>query len=149
MNLKGQGATEYLVLLGVVLVIALVAIALLGFFPGLAGSTKETQARTYWNQAAPFTIKEYRYSGTSLNLTMENMGSDKLTVTGVTVNGTAGTLVSTSFNGGQTQLLNITGSIPSCTAGSQFEYDLNITYNSKYQNGFTQVGAKPIVGTCN
>jgi len=30
----GQGATEYLVLLAVVLIVALVSVALLGFFPG-------------------------------------------------------------------------------------------------------------------
>lgn len=36
--MKGQGSTEYLVLLAMILVIAMVCLALLGFFPGLAGA---------------------------------------------------------------------------------------------------------------
>lgn len=40
---KAQGATEYLVLLAVVLIIALVGIALLAFFPGTAGGVQATE----------------------------------------------------------------------------------------------------------
>ena len=44
---KGQGATEYLVLLAVVLIVAMVAIALLGFFPGLSYDAKKSEADSY------------------------------------------------------------------------------------------------------
>ena len=57
-GLRGQGATEYLVLLAVVLVIALVAIALLGFFPGMAGDERVTQSQAYWQSATPIAIIE-------------------------------------------------------------------------------------------
>ena len=40
--MKAQGATEYLVLLAVVLIVALVSVALLGFFPGMAGDIQTT-----------------------------------------------------------------------------------------------------------
>ena len=49
-SMKGQGATEYLVLLAVVLIIALVSIALLGFFPSLAIDARITQASLYWRR---------------------------------------------------------------------------------------------------
>jgi hypothetical protein len=55
-SLLGQGATEYLVLLAVVLIIALVAIALLGFFPGLSNDAKYTQNRAYWESQSPIAI---------------------------------------------------------------------------------------------
>ena len=55
-QMRGQGATEYLVLLAVVLIIALVSIALLGFFPGLASDAKATQSASYWKSARPFAI---------------------------------------------------------------------------------------------
>ena len=55
---KGQGATEYLVLLAVVLVIALVSIALLGFFPGTASDTSLSESQIYWKSAAPIAIVE-------------------------------------------------------------------------------------------
>ena len=54
--LAGQGATEYLVLLAVVLIIALVGISLLGFAPGTADEAKITQSKAYWQSATPLAI---------------------------------------------------------------------------------------------
>jgi len=53
-----QGATEYLVLLAVVLIVALVSVALLGFFPGMASDAKLTQSKAYWSGASPIAITE-------------------------------------------------------------------------------------------
>ena len=55
---KAQGATEYLVLLAVVLIIALVAIALLGFFPGTANDAQIAESQIYWQSASPVAIIE-------------------------------------------------------------------------------------------
>ena len=55
---KGQGATEYLVLLAVVLIVALVSVALIGFFPGMASDAQRTQSETYWRSASPIAITE-------------------------------------------------------------------------------------------
>ena len=54
----GQGATEYLVLLAVVLIVALVSVALLGFFPGMASDAQATQSKIYWSSASPIAIEE-------------------------------------------------------------------------------------------
>lgn len=58
MEFRAQGATEYLVLLAVVLVIALVGIALLGFFPGTASDAQITESQLYWQSASPLAITE-------------------------------------------------------------------------------------------
>lgn len=58
MAFRAQGATEYLVLLAVVLVIALVGIALLGFFPGTASDAQLTESQIYWQSATPIAIIE-------------------------------------------------------------------------------------------
>jgi len=55
----GQGATEYLVLLAVVLIVALISVALLGFFPGMASDAQMTQSQTYWRSASPIAITEW------------------------------------------------------------------------------------------
>ncbi|MEM2137936.1 MAG: hypothetical protein QW568_02515 [Candidatus Anstonellaceae archaeon] len=55
---KGQGATEYLVLLAVVLIIALVSIALLSWFPGTAGDTRLTESQLYWKSASPLSVED-------------------------------------------------------------------------------------------
>lgn len=57
-SFAGQGATEYLVLLAVVLIIALVSIALLGFFPGTAMDSQIAESQIYWQSAYPFAIKD-------------------------------------------------------------------------------------------
>lgn len=57
-SLRAQGATEYLVLLAVVLIIALVSVALLGFFPGAAADTQLTESQIYWRSASPLSITE-------------------------------------------------------------------------------------------
>jgi len=56
--LVGQGATEYLVLLAVVLIVALVSVALLGFFPGMASDAQITQSKAYWASAQPIAITD-------------------------------------------------------------------------------------------
>jgi hypothetical protein len=56
--IRAQGATEYLVLLAVVLIIALVSVALLGFFPGMASDAQIAQSQAYWSSASPITVVE-------------------------------------------------------------------------------------------
>jgi len=56
--LVGQGATEYLVLLAVVLIVALVSVALLGFFPGMASDAQITQSQAYWQSSQPIAVIE-------------------------------------------------------------------------------------------
>jgi hypothetical protein len=71
---SAQGATEYLVLLAVVLIVALVSIALLGFFPGLSSDANITQGQAYWSgQAAPFKIKDFTYA----KLNGSGLGTEK------------------------------------------------------------------------
>ena len=55
---RAQGATEYLVLLAVVLIVALVSVALLGFFPAMAADAQRTQSDIYWRGASPIAIEE-------------------------------------------------------------------------------------------
>lgn len=85
MELRAQGATEYLVLLAVVLIIALVGIALLGFFPGTASDAQVSESRIYWQSASPIAIVEWdakAYSdGTMPYIRLRNMGVEKITIT--------------------------------------------------------------------
>jgi len=93
--LRGQGATEYLVLLAVVLIVALVSVALLGFFPGMAGDAQATQSKTYWASASPISIVEWgaRNSLTgSAELTVpfmriRNTGAYSITITKILADG--------------------------------------------------------------
>ena len=96
-QMKGQGSTEYLVLLAVVLVVALVAVGLLGFFPGMATDAKMTQSDSYWKGARPFAIIEHAMVAATNNgtIVVQNMDSsgtvtlDSITLVGNGGSGTA------------------------------------------------------------
>lgn len=147
-HLKGQGATEYLVLLAVVLIIALVSIALLGFFPGLATDAKITQSNSYWRgEARPFAILEHSVSGTTVSLVMQNVeGAGILRVTNVSI-GSAGTPsgLPMTFAPGETRTMTLTN-YTNGTAGSIYDISVEITYNTS--NGIVnkQYGSKTLVG---
>ena len=89
MHSRAQGATEYLVLLAVVLIVALVSVALLGFFPGMASDAQATQSQMYWQSAAPIAISEwaaraYAPSGeTYPYLRFKNNGAYPIRITGI------------------------------------------------------------------
>jgi len=89
-SLVGQGATEYLVLLAVVLIVALVSVALLGFFPQMASDAQVTQSKAYWQSATPIAIIEtgakgfFGLGGHSVPyLRIRNTGAYKITITKV------------------------------------------------------------------
>jgi len=86
---NGQGATEYLVLLAVVLIVALVSVALLGFFPGMASDSQIAQSQMYWQSASPISIVEIVSRvqiSNGLNypyLRLRNTGTYPIRITGI------------------------------------------------------------------
>jgi len=151
---KGQGATEYLVLLAVVLMIALVSIALLGFFPGLAGDAKATQSQSYWKSARPFGILEHSQATTFLNLLIQNNDPDQRTITGILASGgpVSGCTASPAaavglLNAGEKRNITLS-TCTSCTTGAAYELYVNITYSTTDLTGLKQYGTKPVVGKC-
>ncbi len=92
---KGQGATEYLVLLAVVLIVALVSVALLGFFPGMASDAQMTQSQIYWQIASPIVIMDWgaRYANYSNNIytqiymKIRNTGTYPIRLSKILING--------------------------------------------------------------
>ena len=86
---KAQGATEYLVLLAVVLIVALVSVALLGFFPGMASDAQLTQSKAYWQSASPISILETKSYARMTDLSqspyirIRNSGAYPIRITGL------------------------------------------------------------------
>jgi len=172
-NSKGQGATEYLVLLAVVLIIGIVTTALLGFFPGLSGDISENEARLYWQSAAsPFRIMDA--SGTAngappcsasdttntalFSLVLENSDPNTMTITNVRIDGTARSFClpgastyapSISFSGGERKTMLVWVPSSSCTAGKTVSPQVAIIYSTPYLTGKVQNGTKRMVFKCN
>jgi hypothetical protein len=157
-RMRGQGATEYLVLLAVVLIIALVSIALLGFFPGMATDAKITQSNSYWRgDAVPFAIVENAIvaSGTSANATLvlqSNEAGNVLTVRNITLGGDnmAWSDMPYSFAAGESHKFvgNFTpDDIP--RQGMIYDFTVGIAYSNSDGMNKTQFGNKNLVGKYN
>ena len=161
---KGQGATEYLVLLAVVLIVAMVAIALLGFFPGLSYDAKKSESDSYWQGARPFQVTEHSQTGSVLTMVIRNVEANQLKFDNISVaggnfqsyiNGTGGIDLSTAsptgayIGSGETKIItaNDLNSF-NCSSGTIYEYNINFTYDSGAIANKAQYGAKTIIGKC-
>jgi len=148
---KGQGATEYLVLLAVVLMIALVSIALLGFFPGLAGDAKKTQSDSYWKSARPFGVVEHTQAGagTTFTIMVQNNDPDQRKITALAAEGGCTLAAQTALLNAGEKKQYVLASCTACGAtGAAYEHYLNITYDTNDLTSLKQIGTKPLVGKC-
>jgi len=158
-NRRGQGATEYLVILGAVLLVALVIVSLLGWFPSLGGATKEQQSKAYWTGTSPFAISTYKVANTTITFSVSNRLADKLNLTSVEVqDGFGSTQVIMSpnqyFNAGEESVITatISNSTNPCymkATGTSFEFKVvAFTYTQGTISGIRQQGAQALVGRC-
>jgi len=154
---KGQGATEYLVILGAVLLVAMVIISLLGWFPQVGGPGREQESASYWKTATPFSITSFRLGNGTALIVLANRGSDKLNVTEIQFDDGAGAVYNLStgyniFTAGEEKAIYVStftnGNPCAYTAsGRPFEVQVNILYNFMTYS-MRQTGARPLVGKC-
>ena len=145
---RGQGATEYLVLLAVVLIVALVSVALLGFFPGMASDARITQSQAYWRgQAKPFAILDASIaSGASGTFSIQNMEANSNTMTGLYV-GNCSNATSITFGAGEIKTINAGTNCGAGTAGGIYDYSVTINYTTSGGiTGAKQYGTKNLIG---
>jgi hypothetical protein len=146
---KGQVSTEYLVILAIVLVVALVVVYLVGGFAGMGAGTMETQSMQAWGTAAPFAITILKQSGTTLELEMRNNDVSTLVLTDISMDGASVFSTNTSFTSGEKRVVTATVVTACGAAGSDFSHEnVMMTYNKGQITGKTQVGARPLMGKC-
>jgi uncharacterized protein (UPF0333 family) len=150
--MKGQVSTEYLVILAVVLVVALVVVYLVGGFSGLGAGSLETQSKSYWGSTSPFAVTTVRVSGTAMDLQMANNDLQLLQLTDVSIDGTSVFSTNTTFTSGEAKVVNMvlpSALVPCTTPGAPYTYNnVVITYSKGGISGIRQSGNKPLVGKC-
>ena len=149
MDRKAQGTTEYLIILAVIIVVALVVAGIMGFFPGLGTGISESQSRAYWQSTTPLAITQYDIDGTNADFVLRNQTVDKVEVTEITLDGTAVGITDTNIVAGGQATFTGVGGAPLCTQGDGYQFNVIITYN--VQNGLQGsrlTGNKTLVGTC-
>ena len=146
--MKAQVSSEYMIILAVVLVMALIAAVLLRGTITAGGSVNEQQSRAYWAVASPFSILAQKYAGTQLQLDMQNSLPESVQISQITVQN-ANYSISQSFTPGERRVVNMTLSAGCSDDGTS--YNLGCMWIS-YQTGSgqqrIQKGELPLVGTC-
>ncbi|RLG19963.1 hypothetical protein DRN67_01280 [Candidatus Micrarchaeota archaeon] len=149
MNLRGQAATEYLIILAVVVIIALIVVGVLGAFPALSGGVTKQQSEAYWLNAEIGVLPNYRFSGNTANLTIKNNKGFTIRVTGIEFDGRGRMSPRSVLLAPGTQAdIGVTG-LSRCNAGEQIGYTVSIDYeDSASGRDFTFTGTTQLVGTC-
>ena len=142
-----QGATEYLVLLAVVLLVALIGVALVGFVPSVSSDAKIAQSDQYWRgMARPFAILDQKVlANGTVTLVVQNkdaLGTYRMTRLNVS---SGAYTTSTTFGSGETKTLVFSGA-PAGTANTYYDFQVNISYTSPFGIAGVQRGTKSILG---
>ncbi len=86
---KAQGSTEYLVILAVVLVVALIVVSLLVHFLGLGRSASASQTKAFWKEQSPLQLLDWSMYNVPLTttpvpqksqMTLRNSATDTVTL---------------------------------------------------------------------
>jgi len=82
---RGQGATEYLVILGAVLLVSIVVVNAMSAFPSSQSSIKQQQSQAYWSSLTPIKILSAKVVDANLVLGLQNTGSATIRLDGVNI----------------------------------------------------------------
>lgn len=147
MQKKGQTSTEYLIILGVVIVVALIVVAALGGIPGIGTSGAGKTSKLFWS-SAPVGFESYAISASGSDTVVVKNNQDF----GVRLN----TVSVNSVNVANNNILNpgstvsLSGDIGACTASQDFDYAVSIGYTDQTTGAnYTYTGnGNNLVGTC-
>lgn len=147
--MKAQVSTEYLVILAIVLVVALVVVYLVGGFAGMGAGTMEIQSQQAWATAAPFSVTVLKQSGSTLEMELRNTDVDTLILTRISMDGAMVFSTNTTFASGEKKVVTATVGTACGATGSAFSHqNVVLTYNKGGISGKTQVGARALIGRC-
>ncbi len=156
-NKKAQTATEYMIILAVVIIIALIVVGVLGGIPGIGGGARGRSSAAYW-QTADIAITSYSVTeADAATLKIRNNLRDTITITeknmSATGSGTATLSISntsTVLAPGETATVTGTATALCGTAGDSYTSNIAIKFTDDETGSvyvFTGEGNK-LEGTC-
>ena len=145
-----QASTEYLVIIAVVLVLALVILGLLGGFPSFSYNAQAGDSARYWSSSAsPLAIVDFKQTASALSLRVENRAPVAVRLDGLTLTAAGSYPLSglpISLPPGGAATLNLT--TESCSGHESVSYGVNITYSTDQVSGLVEGGTKPLYVSC-
>jgi len=144
---KAQASTEYLVILAVVIIIALVVVAVLGGFIDIGRGADVQASKAYW-RISDIGLVDWDQSATTFTAVVRNNQDYKIKISALSPDGGATNSSGTGvIQPGGTKTLT---AIISCSAGDTYSYPITVFYNDSQHGIYSKVftGAKDVVGTC-
>jgi hypothetical protein len=146
---RAQAATEYLIILAVVVIIALIVVGVLGGFQGLSGGITRQQSEAYWSSIADIgVLPNYKISPAIAELTVRNNRPFPIKLKNIMIEN-EGTISPEGLTipPGLSGNVNVSGH--SCIIGEQYVYNVQVIYvDPSTGRQFTFRGQNPLVGTC-
>jgi len=131
---KSQGATEYLIILAIVIIIALIVVAVMGGVPGIGVGARFRASSSFW-QTSDIAIPSYALSQDSsaddFNMTLRNNLDTSITINELEIEGInmEDNCEMTSLSSGQSITCSENDMGNLCNAaGDAFSLDVNIEY---------------------
>ena len=138
------------------------AIALLGFFPGLSYDAKKSESDAYWRAVKPFQIVGHTIPSTvdgNLTLVLQNAETDQVQLINISVSGSgfnslpSGNFTASSayLSAGETRNVIVPlGAHAACASGTIYELEVNFTYTNTGTglSNLVEPGVKKITGKC-
>lgn len=148
---KGQTATEYLIILAVVIVIALIVVGVMGGIPGVGSRGKGGVEEAYWT-TAPVGLGTVGISASGdESLVIKNNQNDVISVSSLTVNGVEMLPTGAVTVAAGTSVPVASGDVigaGACPAGTSFSFPVVINYTMQTSGAsYTQQG-RNLAGTC-
>lgn len=149
---RAQAATEYLIILGVVIIIALIGVGMMAGIPGIGSVTKQRTSAAYWD-SAEIGISSYAIDGSdgSAKLLISNNFRDAITISEVKLGDSLLDTSDQALNSGDTKLFTADTEFSSlCAPGVSFSLAVSITYTDSVSGKeyvFTGDGHK-LEGVC-
>lgn len=152
MGLKklGQTATEYLVILAVVIVIALIVVSIMGGIPGIGKNGQDKTNQIFW-QTADIAFDSYANSNTTgMKINMKNNLNEGITINAFALNGINILATQPYIDTGNTLALTLNpAAVPGCVKGQSYSYNVQINYTTASNHAYTFSGyGHPMTGTC-
>ena len=147
-NEQGQGTTEYLIVLAIVIVIALVVVGVLGGFPKLGAGIGESQSKAYWGAIHPLGFVDWSIpSSGNGSIIVQNNSIFSVTLVDINWNGASTALPDVNVSPGAR--VAVSSNRMTCTAvGQKFSINVGYTYNTPDISGKNFNGVQPLVGVC-
>ncbi len=127
-NDKAQGATEYLIILAIVIIIALIVVAVMGGIPGIGTATRQRTSSSFWETLDVAVITHAVSAATdNMNLTLRNNRDHSISLGDMYVDGQEMTCSGNSLSTGQQTTCGVID-VTACSPGDAYSFDVSITY---------------------